>query len=50
MVPRVRVVYSARRVLLQHFPYFVVYRERDEDLHIIAIAHASRKPGYWRHR
>ena len=49
-VPRVRATYGARRVLLRHFPYFVVYRERSEDIHVIAIAHTSRKPGYWRHR
>jgi toxin ParE1/3/4 len=50
VVPRVRAAYNARRVLLRHFPYFVVYRERSEDIHVIAIAHTSRKPGYWRHR
>ena len=50
LVPRVRAAYGARRVLLRHFPYFVVYRERSEDIHVIAIAHTSRKPGYWRHR
>jgi plasmid stabilization system protein ParE len=49
-VPRVRASYGARRVLLRHFSYFVVYRERSEDIHVIAIAHTSRKPGYWRHR
>ena len=49
-VPRVRAEYGTRRVPLRRFPYFVVYRERDEDVHIIAIAHISRKPGYWRHR
>ena len=50
VVPRVRAAYGARRILLQHFPYFVVYRERSEDIHVIAVAHTSRKPGYWRHR
>lgn len=50
MVPRVRAAYSARRVLLRHFPYFVVYRERSNDIHVVAIAHTSRKPGYWRRR
>lgn len=49
-VPRVRAVYGARHVLLRRFPYFVVYRERSEDIHVIAVAHTSRKPGYWRHR
>jgi plasmid stabilization system protein ParE len=50
LVPRVRAAYGAPRVLLHHFPYFVVYRERSEDIYMIAIAHTSRKPGYWRHR
>jgi toxin ParE1/3/4 len=49
-VPRMRAAYGARRVLFRRFPYFVVYRERSEDIHVIAIAHTSRKPGYWRHR
>lgn len=49
-VPRVRAEYGTRRVPLRRFPYFVVYREREEDIHIIAVAHTSRKPGYWRHR
>ena len=50
VVPHVRAAYGARRVLLRYFPYFVVYRERSEDVHVIAVAHTSRKPGYWRHR
>ena len=50
VVLRVRAAYGARRVLLRHFPYFVVYRERSEDIHVITITHTSRKPGYWQHR
>ena len=49
-VPQVRTAYDVRRILFRRFPYFVVYRERSEDIHIIAIAHTSRKPGYWRYR
>lgn len=49
-VPRVRAQSGTRRVPLRRFPYFVVYRERRDDIHVIAITHASRKPGYWRHR
>lgn len=49
-VPRVRAEYGTRRVPLRRFPYFVVYRERSDDVQVIAVAHASRKPGYWRHR
>jgi len=49
-VPRVRAEYGTRRVPLRRFPYFVVYREQGEEIHVVAVAHASRKPGYWRHR
>jgi toxin ParE1/3/4 len=49
-VPRVRAEYGTRRVPLRRFPYFVVYREQGEEIQVVAVAHASRKPGYWRHR
>ena len=49
-VPRVRAGYEVRRVPLRRFPYFVIYRERGDDIQIVAFAHTSRKPGYWRHR
>lgn len=39
-----------RRLLVDRFPYTIVYRERTDDLNIIAIAHTSRRPGYWRNR
>ena len=37
-------------VLPSRFPYTIVYRVRDQDIVIVAIAHHSREPGYWRHR
>jgi toxin ParE1/3/4 len=49
-VPRVRSRYEARRIPLRRFPYVVVYRERAEVSQVIAFAHTSRKPGYWRSR
>lgn len=39
-----------RRFPLKHFPYFVIYRERNDHLQIVALAHKSRKPTYWRSR
>ncbi len=39
-----------RRFPLQHFPFFVIYRERADDLQIVALAHKRRKPTYWRPR
>ena len=41
---------KVRRVPLRRFPFFVIYRERADLLQIVALAHTSRKPGYWRTR
>ena len=36
---------------LTRFPYSLIYRVRpDGDMLIIAVAHASREPGYWQGR
>jgi plasmid stabilization system protein ParE len=37
-------------VLPWRFPYTVIYRIRESTVVIIAVAHHSREPGYWRHR
>lgn len=39
-----------RRCHLRHFRYGVIYRIREERAEILAIAHDSRRPGYWRNR
>jgi plasmid stabilization system protein ParE len=39
--------HGTRRVLLQRFPFSVVYRFDSERILIVAFAHASRRPGYW---
>jgi len=39
-----------RHFLLQRFPYSIVYAVIRGDLYIIAVAHGSRRPGYWRRR
>jgi len=41
---------SVRRVPLRRFPFFIIYREREDDVQIVALAHTSRKPNYWRSR
>ena len=41
---------NTRRVLLRRFPFFIVYRVRGGVLEIVAVAHARRRPGYWRAR
>jgi plasmid stabilization system protein ParE len=35
---------------VQGFPYKVAYRIREHDIYIVAIAHTSRHPDYWKDR
>ena len=39
-----------RRYLMKHFPYSLVYTVAREEIRILAVAHHSRRPGYWAHR
>jgi plasmid stabilization system protein ParE len=39
-----------RRMPLRRFPYSVIYEVRGEELRVLAVAHQSRRPGYWRGR
>ena len=39
-----------RRKLLGRFPYGVIYRIEGDEILIVALAHTSRRPGYWRGR
>jgi toxin ParE1/3/4 len=39
-----------RRMLVHGFPYTVVYQRNPEAVFIIAVAHHSRRPTYWRRR
>lgn len=41
---------SIRRRKVDVFPYRVVYFVRDDELLIVAFAHQSRRPGYWKQR
>lgn len=36
-----------RQYILQKFPYVLIYREKDDVVEVIAVAHAKRRPGYW---
>jgi plasmid stabilization system protein ParE len=38
------------RFVLDRFPYTILYRVREDHLFVTAVAHQSRRPGYWRHR
>ena len=38
---------GVRRVLVDGFPYQVVYVERGDVALVVAVGHLSRAPGYW---
>ena len=42
--------HGTRRFLLDHFPFSVVYREQQQRIEVLPIAHARRRPGYWKPR
>lgn len=39
-----------RHFVLRKFPFYVVYGTSTNLLQIVALAHGSREPGYWRPR
>jgi hypothetical protein len=39
-----------RRHRVRRFPYLVFYAVAPEEIRVVAIAHAKRRPGYWRDR
>ncbi|PYS52515.1 MAG: hypothetical protein DMG13_16030 [Acidobacteria bacterium] len=41
---------GTRRYVMRRFPFTVIYRERERTIEIVAVAHARRRPGYWKER
>jgi toxin ParE1/3/4 len=41
---------GTRRYVMKRFPFTLIYRERHRIIEIVAVAHARRKPGYWKKR
>lgn len=41
---------GAKRIILHKFPFSLVTIQRDKTIDIVAFAHHSRKPRYWRGR
>jgi toxin ParE1/3/4 len=41
---------GTRRVILDRYPFSVVFREVPSGIQVVAIAHAKRRPGYWAKR
>ena len=41
---------KVRRYRMTKFPYKIMYRLNDSEVVVVAVAHASRRPGYWADR
>jgi len=39
--------FGERRIVVQRFPYSLLYRPEGDQLLILAVAHQKRRPGYW---
>ena len=39
--------HGMRMLTLHDFPYSLIYRTQGDEIRVIAIAHHSRRPGYW---
>ena len=40
----------SRQLRVNRFPFHIVYRIRENDIYIVAVAHTSRRPDYWKGR
>jgi plasmid stabilization system protein ParE len=39
-----------RKYSLRQFPFSIIYQEFSSEIVVLAVAHGSRRPGYWRDR
>ena len=41
---------GTRKFVLRQYPFIISYRELQSYIQIVAVAHGSRRPGYWKPR
>ncbi|WP_395738855.1 type II toxin-antitoxin system RelE/ParE family toxin [Prosthecobacter sp.] len=41
---------EVRKVRVERFPYAILYRIEERGLHLVAVMHLNREPGYWHGR
>jgi plasmid stabilization system protein ParE len=46
----VRIDGPHRACSVPKFPFQIIFRHSDNRIHVVAVAHAKRRPGYWRNR
>lgn len=49
-VPGVPSGLSVRQLRIARFPYRIAFLVNAEELRVLAVAHARRRPGYWHAR
>ena len=42
--------HGKRRLITRRFPFSVIYSVVGDQMRVLAVAHHSRRPGYWRGR
>jgi plasmid stabilization system protein ParE len=42
--------HATRRVKTPSFPFLIVYKATESRIQVLAVAHGSRRPGYWKDR
>lgn len=43
-------LFDTRGLQLHRYPYVLVYLIGEQEIDILAVAHTSRRPGYWKDR
>lgn len=43
-------IYGTRSLRLKRYPFLVVFRTSETTVDVLAVAHTSRRPGYWKDR
>jgi plasmid stabilization system protein ParE len=41
---------GVRKHFVKRFPYTIFYMAMNNEIHILAVAHGHRRPGYWQQR
>ena len=41
---------GTRRLMVKGFPFQLIYKNYDNVIFVVAVAHCGRKPGYWKRR
>jgi len=49
-VPGVSADLPVRKLSIPRFPYYLAYLVTDDAIHVLAVAHERRRPGYWHRR